>query len=362
MAQSRIFLSFSLLFVVTGYSLAQTPVQWQYTDARELTLVGKALAAGPHFHRVDTAAFPDTPPAVKQLLTYSAGLVLSFGTNSSQLSAKWCTTSRKPGNNMTAIAHEGMDLYIKRDGRWQYAGVARPGASDCNEFKLVEHMAPGEKECLLYLPLFDETVSLQIGVENGATLTARPNPFRGTILVYGSSIVHGASASRPGLAYPARLSRETGRNFINLGVSGNAKMEAAVAEMIAAMPADAIILDCVPNSSPEQITERTADLVRIIRKKHPDVPIIAIQSIIREGGNFDRSIADRVTKQNANFQREIGQLQQTDRHLHFITADGLLGTDHEGTTDGTHPNDLGFDRMLQKIRPEVERILQQYGI
>src|SRR5690606_27105593 len=137
---------------------------------------------------------------------------------------------------------------------------------------------------------------------------------------------------------------------------------AAVAEMIAAMPADAIILDCVPNSSPEQITERTADLVRIIRKKHPDVPIIAIQSIIREGGNFDRSIADRVTKQNANFQREIGQLQQTDRHLHFITADGLLGTDHEGTTDGTHPNDLGFDRMLQKIRPEVERILQQYGI
>lgn len=40
---------------------AQTNDTLQYTDARKLTLIGKALADGPFFHRVDTAAFPEIP-------------------------------------------------------------------------------------------------------------------------------------------------------------------------------------------------------------------------------------------------------------------------------------------------------------
>ncbi|MGK6350053.1 SGNH/GDSL hydrolase family protein [Parapedobacter sp. DT-150] len=344
------------------HAFAQPKKPLQYTDAHHLTLIGKALPGAPYFHRVDTAAFREIPPSVKQLLTHSAGLAISFSTNSSQIAVKWCTSPRKPGNNMTAIAHEGMDLYIKRDEQWQYAGVARPGTSDCSESVMVQNMAQVDQECLLYLPLYDETISLQIGVEEGADLEAKPNPFRKNIVVYGSSIVHGASASRPGLAYPARLSRETGYNIINLGVSGNAKMEATVADMIATMPMDAFILDCVPNSSPEQVTERTANLVKTIRARHPGVPIIAIQSIVREGGNFDEGIAKRVAAQNANFEQEIALLQRADDDLYLITAENLLGADHEGTTDGTHPNDLGFDRMLQKIRPTVQEILRKYGI
>ncbi len=333
-----------------------------YTDARQLTLIGKPLPDGPFFHRLDTAAFPAIPASVKHLLTHSAGLAVSFRTNSTEIAAKWCTSARKPGNNMTAIAFEGMDLYIKRDGEWQYAGVARPETNECNVFTLVADMEPGEKECLLYLPLYDETTSLQIGVEAGAQLSARPNPFKKNILIYGSSIVHGASASRPGLAYPARLSRETGYHFLNFGVSGNAKMEPEVADVIAQMDMDAFILDCVPNSSPQQVTARTANLVRTIRAKHPGVPIIAVQSIVRESGNFNQSIAERVAAQNANFKHEIDQLQQEVDDLYLVTAAGLLGDDHEATTDGVHPNDLGFDRMLQKIRPAVLKILKQYGI
>lgn len=345
-----------------GHALAQDgQAALRYTPAGKLTLIGKPLPGGPFFHRVDTATFTAIPPAVKNLLTYSAGLAMVFSTNSTRIAVKWCTGPRKPGNNLTAIAHEGLDLYIKRDGRWQYAGVARPETHECNEYLMVKNMVAGEKECLLYLPIYDETLSLEIGVDEGASLAATPNPFRTDVLVYGSSIVHGASASRPGMAYPARLARETGFNVINFGVSGNARMEAAVADMIATMKMDAFILDCVPNSSPEEVTERTANLVKTIRAKHPGVPIIAIQSIIREGANFDRSIADKVTLQNDNFMREIEQLQQSDGHLFLITAEGLLGYDNEGTTDGTHPNDLGFDRMLRKIRPAVVEILAKYG-
>ncbi|MEC3880436.1 SGNH/GDSL hydrolase family protein [Parapedobacter sp. 10938] len=353
---------YCILIGMMGTSFAETADTLHYTDAKQLTLIGKPLPGGPFYHRLDTAAFPAIPLTVKRLLTHSAGLAVSFSTNSTKIAAKWCTSSRKPGNNMTAIAFEGMDLYIKRDGQWQYAGVARPDTNQCNAYTLVQNMEPGDKECLLYLPLYDETTSLQIGVEADAEIAARPNPFKKNIVIYGSSIVHGASASRPGLAYPARLSRQTGYHFLNFGVSGNAKMELEVAKVLAQMDMDAFILDCVPNSSPAQVTARTADLVKTIRADHPGVPIIAIQSIVREGGNFNQSIAKRVADQNANFKHEIDQLQKEVDDLYLITADGLLGDDHEATTDGTHPNDLGFDRMLQKIRPAVLKILKQYGI
>ena len=148
-------------------------------------------------------------------------------------------------------------------------------------------MDNSEKECLLYLPLYDEVFSLQIGVAPNSSIKPAENPFKGNIVVYGSSILQGASASRPGLAYPARLARKYGLNFINLGVSGNGKMERPVADMLANIAADAFILDCVPNPSPKEITERTAYLVKTIREKHPQAPIVMIPSVVREGGNFD---------------------------------------------------------------------------
>src|SRR5690606_11186522 len=165
------------LSVLTNNLLAQKETPFTFTDAKQLTLIGKALSTDSFFHRIDTAAFPGIPPAVKRLLTHSAGLAISFVTNSSQIAVKWCTSPQGPGNNLTAIAQEGMDLYIKRNGQWQYAGVARPSTHQCNEFTVVQHMPPGDKECLLYLPLYDETFSVQGGVETGAGLTAKPNPF-----------------------------------------------------------------------------------------------------------------------------------------------------------------------------------------
>ena len=49
------------------------------------------------------------------------------------------------------------------------------------------------------------------------------------------------------------------------------------------------------------------------------------------------------------------------KDLYFIEGE-LLGADHEGTTDGVHPNDLGFDRILDVIERPILEILQQYGI
>ena len=60
-----------------------------YVPAQELLLVGKATTEGEYFHRVDTAKYCTMPPAVKKLFTNSAGLAISFTTNSPVIKAKW---------------------------------------------------------------------------------------------------------------------------------------------------------------------------------------------------------------------------------------------------------------------------------
>ncbi|MFC6099994.1 SGNH/GDSL hydrolase family protein [Olivibacter domesticus] len=362
MAKNISFLTLSFLSLIFTFDTFGQEAKATFIDARELTLVGKIYHKGPFYHRLDTAAIPDLPKAVKVLATHAAGLAITFQTSSSKISAKWCTSSGVPTDNMTGLAFEGMDLYIKRNDRWQYAGVARPKSHNCNEAEIVANMAPGNKTCLLFLPTYDETISLQIGVDAGATISPATHPFKKNIVVYGSSIVQGASASRPGLSYPARLSRETGLNFINLGFSGNAKMETEVANLVSDLSMDALILDCVPNPSPEEVLARTTNFVTTIRKKHPKIPIIAIQSIAREKGNFDTQVASRVSLKNNYFETEIKKLQKHDQNLYLIYADGLLGDDQEGTTDGIHPNDLGFDRMLHKVRPMILKIFRSYEI
>ena len=123
--------------------------------------------------------------------------------------------------------------------------------------------------------------------------------------------------------------------------------------------ADAFILDCIPNPSPKEITDRTVDFVMTLRQKHPDTPIIVIQTLIRETGNFNQKARENVKRQNEVIAEQVEVLRKKNvKNLYFIKEDQFLGTDHEGTVDGTHPNDLGFDRMLKKYKLAISKILK----
>ena len=353
------FFGIGIVMSLFTFGMAQQRAKIAYTPAADLTLVGKIAPTEKIFHRVDTNVFDDLPAAVKNRVVQSGGLAVSFRTNSPAIYAKWCTANTIASATMTAVAYRGLDLYIKRNGRWQYAGVARPrDGQDCASTTIIRGMDNEEKECLLYLPLYDETTRLEVGVDDGSTMQPGVYPFQKRVLIYGSSIAQGSSASRSGLAYPARLARETGIDFLNLGMGGSAKMEKPVADMIASFDMDAFVLDCVPNSSPNIVSQRTAYLVETIRKKHPNAPIIVMQSVIRERGYFNLESGKRVKQQNENIKIEVAKLLQKGvTNLHFIPADDFLGHDHEGTVDGTHPNDLGFDRMIRVIKPKLTEIL-----
>lgn len=340
----------------------------RYFNAADLTVIGKPIPTSKDFTRIDTSAYKFNDKVIDEYACHSTGLAVLFATDSPLIKAKWVTSEKNASENMTAIAQKGLDLYIKKDGEWVFAGVGRPEmadgpAYDRHEGTIVKSMAPGRKECLLYLPLYDRLDSLFIGVEEGAYVEPLENPFKYRIVVKGSSVTHGLAASRPGMSYAARFGRDNGFYCFNLGFSGKSKLQEEYARYLADIEdVDAFIFDAFSNPSAEVIHENFDRFVDIIRASHPETPLIFMQTERRESRNFDTWREDFETKKQAAAEEEIRERMKTDRHIYFIPSDDFLGHDHIATSDGSHPTDLGFTRMLDSISPRILKILRKYGI
>jgi hypothetical protein len=261
-------------------SAAITFGQTKWVDATSLNICGHTIrnAKNP-YSRIDAEAYGFTNKAILRYSQYSTGLYVVFKTNSTQISAKWSVATSKVRDNITPITQLGVDLYIKDNGKWRFCNVGRvktnPKITDytCN---IIKNMAEGDKEFMLYLPMWSEITKLSIGVDSDASIESAPSPYRHTVVTYGSSTPHGASPSRPGLAMLARMSRDLGIDFINYCFSGNAKLEMESAEVLADCKTDAILCYCFGNPSAKQIEERTDAFVERVVKAHPTKPIIFI--------------------------------------------------------------------------------------
>lgn len=359
----RIFSAIVVMIICLNASAQK--VKWY--DAAELTIIGKPIATSLPFTRIDTAEYKFNDKTIDTYAGYSTGLAVLFETDSPVIKSRWKTGDGNAGANMTAICHKGLDLYIMKDGNWVFAGVGRPAMKKApygnHESAIVSDMADGVKQCLLYLPLFDKVDALEIGIDEGAQIRAIDNPFRYKIIVHGSSITHGASASRPGMTYPARLGRDNELYTCNVGFSGMCKLQKEYAYYLADIEdVDAFIFDTFSNPKAEVIYENFNQFVDILRAAHPDVPMIFLQTERRETRNFNMKSEDSESKKQKAAETVVKERMKSDRHIYFISSEDFLGHDHIATVDGTHPNDLGFSYMLESMTPQIKKILRKYKI
>ena len=342
--------------------------QTRYYNAADLNVIGKAIPTSKDFTRIDTSAYRFNDKVIDEFACHSTGLAVLFATDSPFIKAKWQTSPANASENMTAIAQKGLDLYIRQDGEWVFAGVGRPQMDKGPEYAshegtIVKSMAPGRKECLLYLPLYDRLDSLFIGVEEGSYMEPLENPFKYRIVVKGSSVTHGLAASRPGMSYAARFGRDNGFYCFNLGFSGKSKLQEEYARYLADIEdVDAFIFDAFSNPSAEIINENFNRFVDMIREAHPDVPLIFMQTERRESRNFDTWREDFEAEKQAAAEKAVRERMKKDKHIYFIPSDDFLGDEHIATSDGSHPTDLGFTYMLESISPKILKILRKYGI
>ena len=194
-----------------------------------------------------------------------------------------------------------------------------------------------------------------------AKAPARPEGKQKPLVFYGTSITHGGCASRPGMAYPAILGRRFDRPVVNLGFSGNGKMEAAMGELLQEIDAAAYILDCIPNMTPELIAERVVQLVKALRAARPGIPILLVENIQYQSGAFLEASRIAYEEKNEALQESYGTLLGSEyiSDLYYLPGDTLLGSDGEATVDGVHPTDLGFQRMADAFEPVLKSFLSE---
>lgn len=352
-----------LALIAAGVLSLHTAAARKYVDASTLTLIGRTCPMeGNPYYRVDTTRYHFDNAAIRRYCGYPAGVAVLFTTDSRSIEARWTTTPRSYGWNMTPVMQRGMDLYIRRDGIWTMAGAARPGLEDQHSGTIVEHMDRQPRECMLYLPTWSELLTLEIGVDDDATVTPLASPYKHRVIVFGSSITHGASASRPGMAYPARMSRMTGIEFVNLGYSGNCKLQPEFARLLAETDADAFLFDAFSNPSPELIRERLEAFVAALVEAHPDKPLIFMQTHWHAAGNFNNEAAQFHRERIATADRMMRRLAKQYDNVYFLDGEWYYGKDSEGTIDCDHGSDLGFDRMIRERLPHIRKILRKYGI
>ena len=331
----------------------------KYVDAKTLNIINKIDKDCAPFSRINSEKYD----ARKGLGRTSTGLAILFRTDSRIIDAKWTTLSNKIGNNSTPILHSGLDLYIRDNGKWIFAGVGRPTFnSKEHKFTVVKRMAKGVKECMLYLPMHNGVTSLELGVEKGAMIEPMESPFKYKMAFIGSSITHGSSASRPGATYVARIGRELNAEMANIGLSGQCKLDDYFANIVCGNEADAFFFDTFSNSTEDIINERVRNFVKRVATAHPDKPMIFLQTIKRDIGYFDLGARERNDKQRAAAEKWMKGLCKEYKNVYFINPGIILGDNHEGTVDGTHLNDLGVQCTIDYLLPKLKKILKKYGI
>lgn len=338
---------------------------YHYIEASELTLTGKVFPDTPNpYHRLDTARFHGFNKEELKLVLESSGIAVAFRTDSPSIRVLPVYVRPYFGGGTTGFAGRGFDLYIKKDGKWLWAasGLQNDNALD-KPVSLIKDMDGGVKECLLYLPVRSEMASVKIGVEEGCLLEPLPQPFRHRVAVFGSSFTHGASTSKAGMAYPSILSRETGIQFLNLGVSGRCRMQDYFAAALAEAPdIDAFLFDTFSNPTPEEIRERLFPFIEAIQAAHPGKPLIFQKTIYRERRNFNLQ-ADRYERERmAVVAQLMKEACRKYKDVYFITSTNATSPDHYTSVDGTHPGDYGYTLWARSIKKPVLRILKKYGI
>ena len=311
------------------------------------------------FDRFPAKAEGKVTPAVWSLSRDSAGMMVRFKTDATSIHARYkLAKSNIAMPHMPATGVSGVDLYARDDsGKWKWVQVTKPAAQTVEQM-IISGLAPGMREYAAYLPLYNGIESLDIGVPKGAKfegLAPRAKP----VVFYGTSITHGACASRPGMVHTAILGRRLDVPVMNCGFSGNGKMDASVGDLLAEIDAAAYVIDCLPNMGPAEVTAKCVPLVKQLRAARPGTPIILVE---------DRRFSnDWITPDKHKFhddnhaalKKAFDELKAAGvQKLFYIPGDHLYGDDSEGSTDASHANDLGFMRQADIFEPVLRAALK----
>ena len=316
----------------------------------------------PVYRRLPPEVAEATSKGVAALSRETSGGRVRFSTDSPYIAirAKYKAVGRS--SHLNLLSTTGFDLYTDGEFGSRFIKEFRM-PYDMKDYyeQIIELDGPYMRSYTINFPVHAVVEKLEIGLKPGATLgEGRKYRELKPFLVYGSSIVHGTAATRPGLTYPNMISRELDMDYYNVGFSGMAKGEEVIARWIAEQPMSVFVCDYDHNASnAEQLKNTHFRMYEIIREKNPDLPYIMVTR---------PDYWTRITEQDAILDRRAVIMESYlkaralgDKNVYFI--DGLsfnVGAhQYDTTVDGVHPNDYGFVRMADSIGAVMKHALEK---
>ncbi len=295
------------------------------------------------FRRIPREVALNCEQGVRDLHVHTAGGRVRFKTDSPYLALKVFIPGVSGMSHMAYSGIAGFDLYEQRKGEFLFRGRFGPGIkTETTEYGGKVTLRGGLCDLVLSFPLYNAVNEVYVGIKRGSVLEeGEEYKITEPIVFYGSSITQGGCASRPSTCYQPYISHRFNADFVNLGFSGSAKGEPAMAEYIASLNMSAFVLDYDYNAPTiEHLKKTHLPFYKAVRNANPDLPIV----IISRPTPSDRKRFE-VVKATYDYAVANG-----DKKVKLIDGDTLFGGEFDYcTVDGCHPNDFGFYKMGKVI-------------
>jgi lysophospholipase L1-like esterase len=312
-----------------------------------------------YYTRLPAKAEKSVNTEVWRLSKNAAGLLIRFKTNAEQITIRYQVEGAFAMPHMPATGVSGIDLYgVDTSNNYLWC-AGKYSFKDTIEYKFT-NLKPTKTskgagiEYRLYLPLYNTIKWLQIGTPNGSVFNPLPARTLKPIVVYGTSIVQGACASRPGMAWPAIVSRKLNNPVINLGFSGTGRLDKEVIDLLNEIDARVYVLDCLPNLvggkaafTNIEIRDKIINAVREIRRAHAQTPIVLTDHFGYTDALINPSKLAEYLQVNAVNKDAFKTLQREGFKSLFLLPSGSLRQDMDTMVDGIHPSDLGMMRFAE---------------
>ena len=307
-------------------------------------------------HRIPPSIASEISARVNTLHWDTAGGRIRFATDSSYI-AVYVRYNHDPIHPLVSISGQaGMDLYGTYEGKQRYITTWTPYDQLPEVFTAITSLTTsGIRTYTINLPTYQGIADIFIGLADSAHVCpAIPYSHPQPVLYYGSSITQGAYASRPGNTYPSLLERQLDTEYINLGFSGGAHGESAMAEYLASLSASVFICDYDYNAATSTHLANThPEMYRVYRCANPTTPIIFI-SRPDPMNTADTILRQEIIQYTVRIAKNAG-----DENVYFLNGSFALQGNHADscTLDGIHPNDLGFFRMAEALQKLLSSLL-----
>ncbi|MGD9605338.1 MAG: SGNH/GDSL hydrolase family protein [Bacilli bacterium] len=288
------------------------------------------------------------------LKTHPSGAFLSFATNSSFIRVEANVSSKAYMSHMPATGILGCDLYIRKEKSWVFLGTTKID-SESYELNIVEGMPQVMQEYRLYLPLYIGLTHLRVGIDSLSVIqkTEPVNPDK--IVFYGTSITQGGCASRPGMNGTSIIGRNVNYEIINLGFSGSAHLEQAMANAIASLDnIKLLVVEAEANAGEILVLkDRLESFIKTIANKQKQMKVIVISHYPYALSTYKQPMKMRFSD-HFRFQKQLC----LDNGWSFVSGKTVFKKlQYEETVDGVHLTDLGFYFLAQYLQKTIKKIL-----